>query len=55
MARMMGESQRALADKYIATGVTTAADIEHYLQNTEDERYWTVYYSTVSVIAQKPL
>lgn len=51
MARMMGESTRALADKYVATGEATPADIEKYIDNASNPQFWAVYYSTVSVVA----
>lgn len=53
MARMMGASTRALAEKYIATGEADDEDIEEYIRNTENEQVWSVYYSTVSVVAMK--
>lgn len=53
MARMMGESTRTLRDKYIGTGEADGADIDKYIENTNDDRFWTIYYSTVSVVAQK--
>jgi SAM-dependent methyltransferase len=52
MARMMGESTRALREKYIATGEADATDIEKYIENANNARFWAVYYSTVSVIAR---
>jgi 2-polyprenyl-3-methyl-5-hydroxy-6-metoxy-1,4-benzoquinol methylase len=56
MARMMGESTRALRDKYVATGEANAADIEKYIANANNERFWAVYYATVTVIAaRKPV
>lgn len=51
LARMMGESTRALRDKYIATGEASGADIEKYIENASNDRFWAVYYSTVTVIA----
>jgi hypothetical protein len=53
MARMMGESTRALRDKYIATGAANGTDIEKYIENANNARFWTVYYSTVTVIASR--
>jgi Methyltransferase domain len=53
LARMMGESTRALADRYVATREATHADIEQYLGNAANDRFWAVYYSTVSVTATK--
>lgn len=55
MARMMGESTRALRDKYIATGEADCADIDKYIENANDARFWAVYYSTVSVVAEKTI
>jgi hypothetical protein len=53
MARMMGESTRALRDKYIATGMASGTNIENYIENANNARFWAVYYSTVTVIAKK--
>jgi 2-polyprenyl-3-methyl-5-hydroxy-6-metoxy-1,4-benzoquinol methylase len=53
MARMMGESTRALRDKYVATGQATPADIDRYIENANNQAFWAVYYTTVSVIAVK--
>lgn len=55
MARMMGESARALADKYVATGEAGPADVEKYIQNANHPDFWAVYFTTVSVLAvQRP-
>ena len=51
MARMMGTSTSALADKYVATGEASESDIDRCIEKTNDDQFWTVYYSTVSVIA----
>jgi SAM-dependent methyltransferase len=53
MARMMGESTRALRDKYVATGEADMTDIEKYIANANNSRFWVVYYSTVTVIATR--
>ena len=53
MGRMMGESTRALRDKYPATGETGPADIEKYIENANNNAFWAVYDSTVSVIAAR--
>lgn len=53
MARMMGASTTALADKYVATGEARKSDIQQYVQNTNDDKFWTIYYGTVSVVARK--
>ena len=54
MARMMGLSASAVAEKYIATGVVTREDIDRHVRDTEDESRSAIHYSTVSVVAQKP-
>jgi hypothetical protein len=51
MGRMMGESTRALGDKYLATGNAGPADIEKYIENSNKDGFWAVYHSTVSVVA----
>ena len=53
-AKLMGESAHTLIDKFLATGEATEKDIQHYVGNAHDPNYWSVYYSTVSVIAQIP-
>jgi SAM-dependent methyltransferase len=53
IARMMAASTRALASKYVATGQTTQSDIDEYARNAANDQFWTVYYSTVSVVATK--
>ena len=53
IARMMGESTRALGARYVETGEAGPEDIEAYIGNANNERFWGVWYSTVSVIAAK--
>ena len=53
MAKMMGESTRALRDKYVATGEASVTDIEKYIENANRIGFWAVYYTTVSVTAMK--
>jgi hypothetical protein len=43
MARMMGESTRALRDKYVATGEADAKDIDKYIENANNDGFWAVY------------
>ena len=52
-AVMMGESVQHLQDQFIATSHASAEDIQHYVANSQNSNYWTVYGSTVSIIAQK--
>ena len=53
-ANLMAESAESLSPHYRATGEATQEDIHHYVRNAHDPNYWSVYYSTVSVIAQVP-
>lgn len=53
VAQVMGESAKALRDKYVATGETKDEDIQQYITNAENTEYWSVYYSTISVIAKR--
>lgn len=53
IATMMAMSTVQLAEKYIATGVATQADINNYGRFAEDPNAWAIYYATVGVIAQK--
>ena len=54
IATLMKLSAQQLAEKYLATGKATQADIETYCQCTEDSAAWAIYLATVSAIAQKP-
>ncbi len=54
VAKVMAESTEALHDKYITTGEAGDVDLKEYIANAKDEKYWSVYYSTISVIAKLP-
>jgi len=54
VARVMGASAQALADRYVATGEARGSDVDEYVESAKDDRSWKVYYSTVSVVASKP-
>lgn len=53
VAQVMGESAKALREKYVATGETNDADIQQYITHAENAQYWSVFYSTISVIAKR--
>ena len=53
-AKLMAESAQTLSDKFRATGEATEEDIQQYVRNAHEPNYWSVYYSTISVIAQVP-
>ena len=52
IANLMAESALVLRKEYTGTGVATDHDIERYVAHAHDSRYWSVYYSTVSVLAR---
>jgi len=52
IARVMAESAIVLRKEYTATGMAADQDIEQYVVHAGDTRRWSVYYSTVSVIAK---
>jgi len=52
MAKVMAESALVLRDEYRSTGGATDHAIDRYVELARDPHYWSMYYSTVSVIAQ---
>jgi len=52
IANVMAESALVLRQEYTKTGVATDEDIDQYVANARDPRHWSVYYSTVSVVAR---
>jgi SAM-dependent methyltransferase len=54
IANVMAESALALRHRYCETGQCSEQDIHHYVQNAHTQGFWTVYHSTVSVIAKLP-
>lgn len=53
IAKLMGKSALALSQEYLKTGEATEKDIQKYEQNTHNPGYWSVYYSTTSLIAKQ--
>ena len=51
IANLMGESARALSHEYLKTGEATEDDLHQYEKNSHNPAYWSVYYSSISVIA----
>lgn len=49
LATMMAMSARQLREKYVATGVVSEADLQHYGDCVEDPQSRSVYYATVAV------
>jgi len=52
IAKMMAASTDALREKYLATGEAQEADLEAYIANAFNPEYWSIYYTTVSVLAR---
>ena len=52
IANLMAESALVLNQEYQKTGQATAEDIQQYVANAHDREYWSVYYSSISVIAR---
>jgi ubiquinone/menaquinone biosynthesis C-methylase UbiE len=53
-AQMMRMSTYQLRDKYVATGLATEEDIEHYGTFAADPTCWATYHATIRATAQKP-
>jgi ubiquinone/menaquinone biosynthesis C-methylase UbiE len=49
MAAIMRMSAVQLREKYLATKVVTASDLDAYCRFAEDPRTWAIYYGTVAV------
>jgi ubiquinone/menaquinone biosynthesis C-methylase UbiE len=52
IADVMAESALVLRKEYTGTGVATDQDIDRYVASANDAQYWSVYYTTVSIIAR---
>ena len=52
IANLMAESACVLSQEYQKTGEASAEDIHEYVANAHTPDFWTVYYSTISIIAQ---
>jgi hypothetical protein len=52
IADLMAESALVLRAEYTGTGCATDQDIGSYVAHAQDPSYWSVYYSTVSVLAR---
>jgi hypothetical protein len=54
LAEMMRLSTLQLAQKYLATGLVSAADIDGYAHFASDPACWGIYYATFRALCQKP-
>ncbi len=52
IADMMAESALVLHKEYTGTGIASDQDIDRYVRQARDPEYWSVYYSTISVLAR---
>ena len=52
IANLMAESAMVLSQEYQKTGEASAEDIHEYVANAHDPEFWSVYYSTISIIVQ---
>jgi ubiquinone/menaquinone biosynthesis C-methylase UbiE len=52
MATIMKMSAMQLREKYLATGVVTASDLDAYCRFADDPQTWAIYYATVAVSAR---
>lgn len=53
LANMMRLSTQQLADKYLATGVASAEDMDGYAKFASDPACWAIYYATFRALSQK--
>jgi ubiquinone/menaquinone biosynthesis C-methylase UbiE len=53
VAKLMGRSAATLKDKYLQTQKASEQDIQAYINNSVNEKFWAVYYSTISVVGKK--
>jgi SAM-dependent methyltransferase len=53
IANLMAESALVLSEEYQKTGKANADDILRYVANAHNREYWSVYYSTTSIIARQ--
>ncbi|WHZ23892.1 MAG: SAM-dependent methyltransferase [Nitrospira sp.] len=50
IAELMKVSAEQLRSKYVATGLVTEEDIDHYCRLADDADAWAIYYATVAVM-----
>ena len=54
ISQIMKMSAQHLAERYVATGVCSADDVEQYMMAADDPLAWAYYYTTVATIGRKP-
>lgn len=53
VAKVMGSSAATLQNKYVQTQKASTSDVQAYINNSCDRNFWTIYYSTISIIGKK--
>lgn len=53
IAKVMRHSTVTLKDQYIKTQKASEQDIHMYIENSVNEDFWAVYYSTISVVGKR--
>jgi len=53
VAKVMGSSAVTLQNNYVQTQKASIPDVETYINNSIDNNFWTVYYSTISIVGRK--
>lgn len=53
VAKVMGNSAVTLQNNYVQTQKASVQDVEAYINNSIDNNFWTVYYSTISIVGRK--
>lgn len=52
-AKLMGSSAATLQNQYVQTQKASVQDVQIYINNSADSSFWTVYYSTISIVGSK--
>lgn len=55
ISQILKMSAQHLKERYVATGVCSADDVERYISAADDPLVWEYYYTTVATIGRKPL
>lgn len=53
VAKVASSSAVTLRDNYIKTHKASAQDVETYINNSHNNNFWSIYYSTISIVGKK--
>lgn len=53
VAKVMGSSAATLQSNYVKTQKASVQDVEVYISNSVDSNFWTIYYSTISIVGRR--